>query len=439
MAPRCGIQQLEAELKSTMDELSAQNNSMEGYTKQVLDSLQGMQTKIDEIQGSLAETTTTVVAGQQRMGDIANRLAAVELSARTALKPISVPLPGAGDGHGAEPNPMGSTRPPALGAATACPSASTTSFGSMDHRDPSLHRGDAPGIFSNQRSAPGTGTNPSPHARSTAQLNSPEHAHEHVTGFDTGGRESTPKMDFSKFKGENPMVWQQECETYFELYHVSDGLRTRYASLNFRGTAALWLRNVQAKDRVEDWGEMCRLVHDKFGKNKYMQYRRQMRALRQIGTVAEYIDKFEILRNQLLLYNPALDEAFFVDEFMHGLRDDIRIAIHLHCPKDLDSASLLALMQEEDMDSLKKKSPSRLILMSSPNSVLVIRLAVRNMAAKRNRGTKMMRRNQSKQNGKIVWIHLGLIGAPAYVSPVENVIVKYTSVQIKFLSTSLRN
>jgi hypothetical protein len=166
-------------------------------------------------------------------------------------------------------------------------------------------------------------------------------------------------MDFPKFEGENPMVWQQECETYFELYHVSDDLRTRYASLNFRGTAALWLRNVQAKGRIEDWGEMCRLVHDKFGKNKYMQYRRQMRALRQIGTVAEYIDKFEILRNQLLLYNPALDEAFFVDEFMHGLRDDIRSAIHLHCPKDLDSASLLTMMQEEDLESSKKQSPAR--------------------------------------------------------------------------------
>lgn len=81
--------------------------------------------------------------------------------------------------------------------------------------------------------------------------------------------------------GENPKVWQQDCETFFEIYHVKDSLRTRYATLNFRGTAALWLRNVQAKRRLDDWGEMCRLVHEKFGKKKYMHYRRQMRALRQ--------------------------------------------------------------------------------------------------------------------------------------------------------------
>lgn len=83
------------------------------------------------------------------------------------------------------------------------------------------------------------------------------------------------------------------------------------------------------------------------------------RALRQTGTVTEYGDRFEVLRNQLLLYNPSLDEAFFVEEFMYGLRDDIRSAIHLHCPQDLDTASLLALLQEEDVESTKSNSPPR--------------------------------------------------------------------------------
>jgi hypothetical protein len=121
----------------------------------------------------------------------------------------------------------------------------------------------------------------------------------------------------------------------------------------------LWLRNVQAVRKLEDWGEMCRLVHDKFGKNKYMYYRRQLRSLKQIGSVSDYYGKFEILRNQLLLYNPALDEAFFVDEFLNGLHEDIRAAIHLHCPQDLDTASLLALMQEEEQDNQKKRYSPR--------------------------------------------------------------------------------
>jgi hypothetical protein len=168
LAPRRGIQQIEAELKNSMGELSPQNITMEGYMKQVLDSLQGMQTKIDEIQDSLVETTTAVVAGKQRADDIATRLAVVESSTSTALKHITVTPPAAGDGLGVESHPMGSTRPSPSGAAAARPPGPATSFGSADRRDPSLHRGDAPGILVNQRFAPGTGTNhSSPQAKST--------------------------------------------------------------------------------------------------------------------------------------------------------------------------------------------------------------------------------------------------------------------------------
>jgi hypothetical protein len=320
--------------------------------KQVLDSLQGMQSKIDEIQGALVETTSAVAAGQHRAEELTARLAAIESSPRTALKHVTVPPLDAGVGTSAEANPLGSPLTSPSGAAAARPPAQVSGSGSADRRDPTLYRGDAPGILGIQRSTPVTGTQPSPHAKS------PEHHYEHEIGYGTDRRGSTPKMDFPRFEGENPMVWQQDCETYFELYHVSDALRTRYASLNFRGTAALWLRNVQARRKIDDWGEMCRMVHDKFGKNRYMHYRRQMRALRQVGTVSEYIEKFEILKNQLLLYNPALDESFFVDEFLNGLQDDLRSAIHLHCPPDLDTASLLALMQEEDMATSKKHSTS---------------------------------------------------------------------------------
>lgn len=61
----------------------------------------------------------------------------------------------------------------------------------------------------------------------------------------------------------------------------------------------------------------------------------------------------------MLLYNPAMDEGFFVDEFLEGLREEIR-AIHLHRPSNLDAASLLALLQEEELDNMQRKYSSRL-------------------------------------------------------------------------------
>jgi hypothetical protein len=114
-------------------------------------------------------------------------------------------------------------------------------------------------------------------------------------------------------------------------------------------------RNFWVKNQFsEEWEELCRLVHDKFGKNKYVHYRRQLHQLKQVGSVSEYIEHFEKLRNQLLLYNSALDENFFVDEFIEGLKPEYCTAIRLHLPEDLDTACLLAMLQEEEMEASAK-------------------------------------------------------------------------------------
>ena len=175
--------------------------------KQVLDSLNGMQTKIDEMQGSLADTTTVVTAGQQRIDDLTIRLAALESSPRTALKHVLVTPNDTGDGMGADLLPRGSSLPSPPGAAATHPSVQASGSGSHDRRDASLYRGDAPGILGNQRSTPVTGT----HHLAPGKSSIPTEFYElHVErDGDAGnrGRGSSPKMDFPKFEGENPKVW----------------------------------------------------------------------------------------------------------------------------------------------------------------------------------------------------------------------------------------
>lgn len=176
-------------------------------------------------------------------------------------------------------------------ASAARPSASGSGLGSVDHGDAHLRRGDAIGLLGKLQHAPGTGTIHQQRTPSQHHTNFVRHDHEDTyerhENRGRAGSHSSPKIDFPKFEGENPKLWQQECETYFELCQILHALRTRYASLNFKGTAALWLRNVESKGKLEEWGEMCRMVHEKFGKNKYVQYRRQLRQLKQLGSVSE--------------------------------------------------------------------------------------------------------------------------------------------------------
>ena len=51
-------------------------------------------------------------------------------------------------------------------------------------------------------------------------------------------RTSTPK-----FHGDDPKIWVRQCEDYFSLYDIQEVFKTRFATLNFRGKAALWLEH----------------------------------------------------------------------------------------------------------------------------------------------------------------------------------------------------
>jgi hypothetical protein len=72
--------------------------------------------------------------------------------------------------------------------------------------------------------------------------------------------------------------------------------------------------------------------------------------------MSEYHAEFEKLAHRVLLYNPAIDDTFFVTRFVGGLRDNIRSAILLHRPSDVDTASALTLIQEQELEHGHAKS-----------------------------------------------------------------------------------
>jgi hypothetical protein len=83
---------------------------------------------------------------------------------------------------------------------------------------------------------------------------------------------------------------------------------------------------------------------------------KQFDNLRQTSSVADYHAKFEQLAHRILLYNPSYDDTFLVVRFLNGLKDEIRAPIALHCPKDVDTASALALLQQEELDCRRRAS-----------------------------------------------------------------------------------
>lgn len=73
----------------------------------------------------------------------------------------------------------------------------------------------------------------------------------------------------------------------------------------------------------------------------------------------EYHVEFNRLAHGLLLYNNNYDDTYFVTHFVAGLKEEIRRVIALHQPKDVDTASALALLQEEELNRSQLKHTNR--------------------------------------------------------------------------------
>lgn len=87
----------------------------------------------------------------------------------------------------------------------------------------------------------------------------------------------------------------------------------------------------------------------KYDKDQYQLQLRQLDSLKQTGSVTDYQKRFDELAHDILLYNLGFDDTYLVTRFLGGLKEQIRSAIALHRPPDVDTASALALLQEEEL------------------------------------------------------------------------------------------
>jgi hypothetical protein len=325
-----------------MDDLSAKINGFESLMNQMLDKLTGL-----EAWKSTAEEASDRLLNQaERMALRLQRLE--QLEAQAPPPPFQQPRPSTA------PPPPPSRWPDPFDLNTAPqqetrPSASSLERPSGHHVAPS-HRDAGGGILGSHPPHPVTGMfhdlNPS---------DSDFHSHPSSTSVRAP---HLPKLEFPKFDGDNPRLWRDHCNMYFEVYSVTPDLKTRFAALNFKGAAATWLQTFERRGRVTDWDTFCSTVFDHFDKNQYQLQLRQLDALKQTGLVSEYLERFEQLSHGVLLYNTHYDDTYFVTRFLGGLSEEIRSVIALHRPKDVQTASALALLQEEELE-LRKKNGSR--------------------------------------------------------------------------------
>jgi hypothetical protein len=106
---------------------------------------------------------------------------------------------------------------------------------------------------------------------------------------------NAPSMHFPQFTGENPNLWKTLAEQYFSMFSTHESFWVPLSTLHFKGAAGIWLQAVHKRLQGLDWISFTSLLSTRFGRDRHQLLIRQFYAIKQITSVAEYIERFDIL------------------------------------------------------------------------------------------------------------------------------------------------
>lgn len=193
------------------------------------------------------------------------------------------------------------------------------------------------------------GMSPSPDPLAPS-MNTQFHQFSGHPGYGAGSDASLgrlPKLNFPSFEGDNPKLWLSRSADFMELYRVPLSMWVKLASMHIIPPAARWLPSVESRLKSCTWVEFSKLLLDRFGREQHELLVRQFLTICQTASVSDYVERFATLVDQLAAYGSQSDPLYSTMRFINGLRDDLRAAVLIQRPADLDTAFVLAQLQEE--------------------------------------------------------------------------------------------
>ncbi|KAH0653695.1 hypothetical protein KY289_031373 [Solanum tuberosum] len=92
--------------------------------------------------------------------------------------------------------------------------------------------------------------------------------------------------------------------------------------------------------------------------------------LQQTVTIDEFLGKFKDLKAQMLIRNPALNEAHFLSSFVGALKEEIRFDVKMFKPTSLKVAIEKAWMKEMAIEAAERRN--KRATRSNPSLVLAV-------------------------------------------------------------------
>ncbi|CAL1413314.1 unnamed protein product [Linum trigynum] len=170
-----------------------------------------------------------------------------------------------------------------------------------------------------------------------------------------GNHYSLPRLEFPFFSGENPRDWIRRCEKLFRVYGVPEGEKVELASVFLERKADVWFKGWSVEHEDWLWGEFVAELVRRFEDVSMGGVVGEFNKLRQRGSLLDYQEKFDDLRSQMIAYNPAFTEDYFISSFISGLEDELRPVVTMLRPQSLSQAYLMAKLEEASNEARRRK------------------------------------------------------------------------------------
>ncbi|KAL2248536.1 UNVERIFIED_CONTAM: hypothetical protein Sindi_2705900 [Sesamum indicum] len=158
------------------------------------------------------------------------------------------------------------------------------------------------------------------------------------------------RLEFPHFDGENARGWVRRCSRYFQLIPIPKDQRVSMASIYMQGKAELWYQGYVEKKEFRSWDEFVANVLGRFEALNNAKVTTEFNKLHHETTVDTYLERFEELKDQMVIFNKSLDEDFFMMKFISGLKDEVKLFVTNCEPTSLNHA--ITLLETKNKQSM---------------------------------------------------------------------------------------
>lgn len=167
--------------------------------------------------------------------------------------------------------------------------------------------------------------------------------------YATGGSGGGPgnwryrKLDMPVFDGEDPDGWILRVERYFAFYRLTEEEMLEAVGVAMDGDALRWYQWENKRRPIRRWSDLKSFILRQFRSINGGSLYEQWLSTIQTTTVCEYRRRFIETASPL----DRVSEDVLLGQFIHGLKEEIKVEVRMLSPVNLEQAMELAMKVEE--------------------------------------------------------------------------------------------